>query len=181
MERIGGCRNGWALCLGDQDVSQLLPMGLNFDLEVSMSIHLLLCSQNLPRLHGPGVNDNTPLENISFFTIPRTRWARFSLYIKGCMLLSQVKAYNLRFRSKRFMGNPAVIYASTYAEAWEKVSDEAQDKAADQRRTSHWGSALAWCVRHRPNAGFFGHQLAVRLWTSKDHWMVSASAPLAFI
>jgi hypothetical protein len=52
------------------------------------------------------------------------------------MLLSRVKAYNLRFRSKRFMGDPAFTYASTYAEAWEKVGDEAQDKSADPRRTS---------------------------------------------
>lgn len=52
------------------------------------------------------------------------------------MLLSRVKTYNLRFRSKRFIGDPTFTYASTYAEAWEKVGDEAQDKSADPRRTS---------------------------------------------
>jgi hypothetical protein len=60
----------------------------------------------------------------------------FSLYIKGSMLLSRVKVYNLRFRSKRFTGDPAFAYASNYAEVWEKDSDEARDGAADPRRTS---------------------------------------------
>ena len=62
----------------------------------------------------------------------------FNLYIKGTILLSRVKAYNLRFHSKRFTGDPAFAYASTYAEVWEreKDSDEARDGAADPRRTS---------------------------------------------
>ena len=51
------------------------------------------------------------------------------------MLLSRVKAYNLRFRSKRFVGDPAFTYATTYAEAWEK-DGEIKDKASDPRRTS---------------------------------------------
>ena len=51
------------------------------------------------------------------------------------MLLSRVKAFNLRFRAKRFMGDPAYIYSPTYAEVWEKESDEAQDVTADPRRT----------------------------------------------
>ncbi|SRR6266403_605985 len=42
MERMGGCSNGWALSLDDQDVSQLLPMsGFNFELGVCM---MLLCA-----------------------------------------------------------------------------------------------------------------------------------------
>lgn len=60
----------------------------------------------------------------------------FSLYIKGSILLSRVKSYNLRFRAKRFMGDPAFIYASTYAELWEKDNDGPRDVAADPRRTS---------------------------------------------
>ena len=36
MERMGGCSNGWALSLDDQDISQLLPIkGVNFETGVS--------------------------------------------------------------------------------------------------------------------------------------------------
>jgi hypothetical protein len=39
MERMGGCSNGWAVSLDDQDVMQLLPMcGFNFDLGVCMML-----------------------------------------------------------------------------------------------------------------------------------------------
>jgi len=67
---------------------------------------------------------------------PEDQVDSFNLYIKGTMLLSRVKAYNLRFRAKRFVGDPAFVYASTYAEVWEKDSDEARDGVADPRRTS---------------------------------------------
>jgi hypothetical protein len=41
MERMGGCSNGWALSLDDQDVLQLLPLkGVNFEMGVCM---MLLC------------------------------------------------------------------------------------------------------------------------------------------
>lgn len=121
MERMGGCSNGWALSLDDQDVSQLLPMSsVNFDLGITWS--------GSERQHALGKD--------ILLHHPEDQVDSFSLYIKGCMLLSRVKAYNLRFRSKRFVGDPAFTYASTYAEAWEKVGDEAQDKAADPRRTS---------------------------------------------
>jgi len=50
--------------------------------------------------------------------------------------LSRVKAFNLRFRAKRYMGDPAFAYLSTDAEVWEKNSDEPRDRAADPRRTS---------------------------------------------
>lgn len=33
------------------------------------------------------------------------------------------------------MGDPAYTYSPTYAEVWEKDSDEAQDMTADPRRT----------------------------------------------
>lgn len=120
MERMGGCSNGWALSLDDQDVSQLLPMrGVNFDLGITWS--------GSERQHALGKD--------ILLHHPEDQVDSFSLYIKGCMLLSRVKVYNLRFRSKRFVGDPAFTYASTYAEAWEKV-DEGKDKAADPRRTA---------------------------------------------
>ncbi|KAH8982587.1 hypothetical protein EDB92DRAFT_1893745 [Lactarius akahatsu] len=121
MERMGGCSNGWALSLDDQDVSQLLPMrDVNFDLGITWS--------GSERQHALGKD--------ILLHHPEDQVDSFSLYIKGCMLLSRVKVYNLRFRSKRFVGDPAFTYASTYAEAWEKVGDEGKDKAADPRRTS---------------------------------------------
>jgi hypothetical protein len=50
--------------------------------------------------------------------------------------LSRVKTYNLRFRAKRYVGDPAFAYTSTGAEVWGKDSDDSRDRAADPRRTS---------------------------------------------
>jgi hypothetical protein len=66
---------------------------------------------------------------------PEDQVDSFNLYIKGSILLSRVKTFNLRFRAKRFMGDPAYIYSQTYAEVWEKDNDEARDVTADPRRT----------------------------------------------
>lgn len=67
---------------------------------------------------------------------PEDQVDSFNLYIKASILLSRVKAFNLRFRAKRFMGDPAYIYSPMYAEVWEKDYDEVQDVTADPRRTS---------------------------------------------
>ena len=66
---------------------------------------------------------------------PEDQVDSFNLYIKGAILLSRVKAFNLRFRAKRFIGDPAYMYSPTYAEVWEKDIDEAQDLTVDPRRT----------------------------------------------
>jgi hypothetical protein len=48
MERMGGCSNGWALSLDDQDVSQSLPVkGLNFQMGVCMMLLCWLCNYML--------------------------------------------------------------------------------------------------------------------------------------
>ena len=137
---MGGCSNGWALSLDDQDVSQLLPMrGVNFDLGVSVtwSYHIFALVFTKPsQITWSGSERQHALGKDILLHHPEDQVDSFSLYIKGCMLLSRVKAYNLRFRSMRFVGDPAFVYASTYAEAWEKVGHSAQDKAADPRRTS---------------------------------------------
>lgn len=96
-ERQHGCGNGWALSLDNQDVSQLLPVrGDQFiqgtlvqpvDRQWAQSRDLLL-------VHPEGQTDS------------------FMLYIKGSILISHVKAFNLRFRSKHFAGDPTV--ASLY-------------------------------------------------------------------
>jgi hypothetical protein len=45
MERMGGCSNGWALSLDDQDVSQLLPLkGSDFEMEVCMMLLYWPCN-----------------------------------------------------------------------------------------------------------------------------------------
>jgi len=121
MERMGGCSNGWPMSLDDQDVSQLLPVkGSDFDLEITWS--------GDERQHALG-------KEILLFH-PEDQVDSFNLYVKGTILLSRVKSYNLRFRAKRFMGDPAFLYAATYAEVWEKDSDEARDGINDARRTS---------------------------------------------
>jgi len=121
MERMAGCSNGWALSLDDHDVSQLLPMkGTNFELGASWT--------GSERQHALGKD--------ILLLHPADQVDSFNLYIKGTILMSRVKAYNLRFRAKRFVEDPAFVYASTYAEVWEKDSDEARDGAADPRRTS---------------------------------------------
>jgi len=96
-ERQHGCGSGWAHSLDNQDVSQLLPVrGDQFirgtlvqpgDRQWAQSRDLLL-------VH------------------PESQTDSFILYIKGSILLSQVKAFNLRFRSKHFSGDPTV--ASIY-------------------------------------------------------------------
>lgn len=67
---------------------------------------------------------------------PEDQVDSYTLYIKASILLSRVKCFNLRFRAKRYMGDPAYTYSPTYAEVWEKESDEARDVATDPRRTS---------------------------------------------
>jgi hypothetical protein len=63
MERMGGCSNGWALSLDDQDVVRLLPVkGVNFDLAVS-TVALSVCSYpswRACRVRGREANDNIP-------------------------------------------------------------------------------------------------------------------------
>jgi hypothetical protein len=129
------------MSLDDQDVSQLLPVkGSDFDLEVSMItmpsvIVYLYLSEDLQTTWSGGERQHALGKEILLFH-PEDEVDSFNLYIKGAILLSRVKSYNLRFRAKRFMGDPAFLYAATYAEVWEKDSDEARDGINDARRTS---------------------------------------------
>jgi hypothetical protein len=139
MERMGGCSNGWALSLDDQDVSQLLPMcGFYFELGVCMMLLCWLCNSMLNeglQASWSGSERQQALGKDALLLHPEDQVDSFNLYIKGTMLLSRVKAFNLRFRAKRFMGDPAYIYSPTYAEVWEKDSDKARNVTADPRRT----------------------------------------------
>lgn len=92
-ERLHGCGNGWALNLDDQDVSQLLPVrGEEFDRG-----HLVL-PQDRQWAH----TRNVLLENSEQITDP------FTLYVKGSILISRVKTFNLRFRARHYAGDAAV-------------------------------------------------------------------------
>jgi hypothetical protein len=139
MERVGGCSNGWALSLDDLDVSQLLPIsGFNFELGVCMMLLCWLCNSVLnERLQASwtGSERQHALGKDILLLHPEDQVDSFNLYIKGSILLSRVKAFNLRFRAKRFKGDPAYTYSPTYAELWEKDSDETKDVTADPRRT----------------------------------------------
>ncbi|PFH54567.1 hypothetical protein AMATHDRAFT_78225 [Amanita thiersii Skay4041] len=92
-ERLHGCGNGWALSLDDQDISQLLPVrGDEFD-----QGHLVL-AQDRQWAHTRNVLLNNPEEITDSFT----------LYIKGSILISRVKTFNLRFRARHYAGDSAV-------------------------------------------------------------------------
>ena len=46
MEHMGGCSNGWALSLDDQDISQLLPLK-GLDLRWAYDVAVLPCDSML--------------------------------------------------------------------------------------------------------------------------------------
>jgi len=139
MERMSGCSNGWALSLDDQDVSQLLPMsGFNFELGVCMMLLCWLCNSMLNKglqASWTGSERQRALGKDILLLHPEDQADSFNMYIKGTILLSRVKVFNLRFRVKRFMGDPAYMCSPTYSEVWEKDSDEVRDLTGDPRRT----------------------------------------------
>lgn len=87
MERMGGCSNGWALSLDDQDISQLLPMkGVNFENGVSMNLLLPYVSFYLAemyRLLGLGANGNMLWERTSYFFTLEIKLTRSACTSKG--------------------------------------------------------------------------------------------------
>ncbi|TFK77005.1 hypothetical protein BDN72DRAFT_754042 [Pluteus cervinus] len=94
MERQHGTGNGWALSLDDQDVSQLLPVrGDFFEQGVLVPPHerQWAHSPDLLLVHSDEQTDS------------------FVLYIKGTILICEVKAFNLRFRARHFAGDAAVV------------------------------------------------------------------------
>jgi len=83
MERMGGCSNGWASSLDDQDISQLLPMkGVNFEMGVSTIFLLTVCMfvfsflTEILSLRGPGANGNMLWQTTSFFFIQMIKLTR---------------------------------------------------------------------------------------------------------
>ncbi|PPQ70774.1 hypothetical protein CVT24_001061 [Panaeolus cyanescens] len=93
LERQHGSGNGWALSLDDQDVSQLLPLRGDQFLNGT-----LVSAVDRQWAQSPDL----------LLTHPEQQVDSFILYIKGTIMLSKVKAFNLRFRSKHFAGDTAV-------------------------------------------------------------------------
>ncbi|GLB36244.1 putative fungal specific transcription factor [Lyophyllum shimeji] len=92
-ERQHGCSNGWAISLDDQDVSQLLPVrGDDFEhgILVPPQDRQWAHTRDLLLLH------------------PENQTDSFILYIKGTIMISRVKTFNLRFRARHFAGDAAV-------------------------------------------------------------------------
>ncbi|KAJ7225424.1 hypothetical protein GGX14DRAFT_420423 [Mycena pura] len=99
-ERLHGCSNGWAMTLDDQDVSQLLPVrGDHYEkgVLVAPADRQWAHSRDLLLVHLKDQTDS------------------FVLFVKGVMIISRAKAFNFRFRSKYFHGDPSVI--SPHAES----------------------------------------------------------------
>ncbi|RDB28416.1 hypothetical protein Hypma_015426 [Hypsizygus marmoreus] len=92
-ERQHGCGNGWALSLDDQDVSQLLPVrGEQFEHGI------LVAPQDRQWAHTRDL----------LLVHPDKQTDSFILYVKGTIMLSQVKSFNLRFRTRHFAGDASV-------------------------------------------------------------------------
>jgi hypothetical protein len=94
IERHHGSGNGWPLCLDDEDVSQLLPVrGDLFEQGVLVP----------PRERQWAHSRNLLLHH------PENQTDSFILYIKGSILTSHVKTFNLRFRARHFAGDTSVL------------------------------------------------------------------------
>ncbi|KAJ3514373.1 hypothetical protein NLJ89_g2412 [Agrocybe chaxingu] len=105
-ERQHGCGNGWALSLDDQDVNQLLPVRGDQFMQgalVKPVERQWAQSRDLLLVH------------------PENQTDSFMLYIKGTVLISRVKAFNLRYRSKHFAGDSSV--ATLYPDAPQDSTD----------------------------------------------------------
>ncbi|TFK30536.1 hypothetical protein FA15DRAFT_662508 [Coprinopsis marcescibilis] len=92
-ERQHGCGNGWALSLDDQDISQLLPVrGDQFEngTLVPPLDRQWAHTRDLLVLH------------------PESQTDSFIMYIKGTILISRIKSFNMRFRARHFAGDAAV-------------------------------------------------------------------------
>ncbi|TCD61426.1 hypothetical protein EIP91_008440 [Steccherinum ochraceum] len=91
LERQYGTSNGWALSLDDNDILQLFPMSEQYDGGMLDLTERQLChTTDALLIHPPNQTDS------------------FVLYIKSAMLLSQVKNFNLRTRSKYYAQDPSV-------------------------------------------------------------------------
>lgn len=113
-ERQHGCSNGWALSLDDQDVSQLLPVrGDEFEngILVPPQDRQWAHSRELLLIH------------------PEKETDSFILYVKGTIMISKVKTFNLRFRARHFIGDAAVTSYSNDGVSSSEIIDPRGSRA----------------------------------------------------
>ncbi|VDC06881.1 unnamed protein product [Peniophora sp. CBMAI 1063] len=104
LERLSGCGNGWPLSLDDKDVTQLLPVD-------AMSFALGMSWPELQERDHPFKKDVILTHNAEHIH-------PFALFVKGCLLLSRVKSYNMRFEHLKFAGEPSLELADTTLQHW---------------------------------------------------------------
>lgn len=108
LERQHGSGNGWALSLDDGDISQLLPVRND-----QFDAGTLVPPQERQWAHTRDLVLVHPDQQVDSFI----------LYIKSCVLLSKVKTFNLRFRSKHFAGDPSVMPIPDYSPMAKEAPD----------------------------------------------------------
>ncbi|KAH9937175.1 uncharacterized protein B0H18DRAFT_969438 [Fomitopsis serialis] len=92
IERCHGTANGWAMTLDDQDVSQLLPLRRD-----QFEQGILVLPQERQWSHDKDMLIKHPEDQVDGFI----------LFVKATMILSRVKNFNMRFRSKHHSGDPS--------------------------------------------------------------------------
>ena len=104
MERMGGCSNGWALSLDDQDISQLLPMkGINFEMGVSTMFLLTVCmfvfsfSTKIRSPCGPEASGSMLWQKTSFFFTQKIKLTRSVCISKGVYYCPGLKPITCAF------------------------------------------------------------------------------------
>lgn len=109
-DRTSSITNGWAHAIDDADVAQLLPVrGDHFSNGVRNSAtHALHTAPNdvsLQDLVAPHERQWAHTDNVHLIH-PEDQIDSFALYVKATSLLSKVKNFNLRFRSRHYAGDP---------------------------------------------------------------------------
>ncbi|KAK0456553.1 hypothetical protein EV421DRAFT_1895773 [Armillaria borealis] len=95
-ERQHGCTNGWAHSMDDSDISQLLPLrGDQYEQGALVTPH------DRQWAHAKDLLVNHPENQIDSFI----------MYIKSSILISRVKTFNMRFRTRHYNGDEQI---STY-------------------------------------------------------------------
>ncbi|KAL0579098.1 hypothetical protein V5O48_002881 [Marasmius crinis-equi] len=94
IERLHGSSNGWAHCIDDQDIFQLLPV----------------CHERFQRGHlvTPSQRQWSHSRDL-LLTNPEDQVDPFVLYVKTSIITSKVKGFNMRFRARHFAGDESVI------------------------------------------------------------------------
>ncbi|KZV75415.1 hypothetical protein PENSPDRAFT_89785 [Peniophora sp. CONT] len=94
LERLTGCGNGWPLSLDDKDVTQLLPVdAMTFALGMSWPE---------PQERDHPFKKDVLLTHHTEYTHP------FALFVKGNLLLSRVKSYNMRYAQLLYADDPSL-------------------------------------------------------------------------